>query len=604
MKLTLIRKLLIALIFGGVGALIVAYSGPVERLDGPLYDRVLAARAMIIEGAEPEVAVILLNKASLAHPDLKKLPRTLFAPIWARGAQALIDAKARTIAFDFVFSVFGNGLIPKHDNGFLKILKNNRERIVIGRLATILPARPYIAVLGSKKASQGMLNLIKDVDGVVRRIPPQFGDYPALSFTIANRLGSEVDLTPLRLAPHRPLESLPTYAYDALLTCAETDPEAVKSALAGKAVFIGTGLAEEDRWTSTARYMQPQIASQFEPLCEEVPAFVSDRGSGIPGVYIHAAATDQLLRGDRISTASQTELIAAGFAATFLGALTGMFLSPLLAALVIVLGLAGMFGMETLALIGSLWLPLAVPMLTLGLAALLSYGVRFFTEERRRRRIQQAFGRYLAPTLVDELSADPGALHLGGEERDVTIMFADLSGFTALSDKVSASELMATTNAYLAEIVDIVDASGGYVDKFIGDAVMAIWGAPVAHEDHPKRAVEAALEIVRRVDEMKAQADAAGKPGFAIKIGLNTGMAVVGNVGSDKRYNYTAVGRAVNLAARLEGLPPDYGVSIVMGPDTAGRLKGVIELREVGAADLKGIKGPVPLFTPEGLLQP
>src|SRR5262249_45233570 len=153
--------------------------------------------------------------------------------------------------------------------------------------------------------------------------------------------------------------------------------------------------------------------------------------------------------------------------------------------------------------------------------------------------------------------------------RDVTIMFADLSGFTALSGKVGPSELMAVTNAYLAIIVDAVEATGGDVDKFICDAVMGVLGAPAPPPHHAAAAATAALAAVAAVQHAKDEADADGRPGYSVKIGLNSGRAVVGNVGAEDRFNYTAVGETVNIAARLESVPGDYGCRIVVGPATA-----------------------------------
>src|SRR5262249_10597872 len=158
-------------------------------------------------------------------------------------------------------------------------------------------------------------------------------------------------------------------------------------------------------------------------------------------------------------------------------------------------------------------------------ALVVAYIVRFLVEERRRRRVQNAFGHYIAPAIVDQLVDSEAPLRLGGEEREVTIMFADLSGFPALSGQVGSAELMAVTNSYLAIIVEAVEASGGYVDKFIGDAVMGVWGAPAANPDHAAAAAHAALAAVRGVMHAKAEADAEGRPGYAVKIGLNSGRA-------------------------------------------------------------------------------
>jgi class 3 adenylate cyclase len=278
------------------------------------------------------------------------------------------------------------------------------------------------------------------------------------------------------------------------------------------------------------------------------------------------------------------------------GALFGFWLPP-------VLGAPAVFGLVACCLAGAvlllgsgLWLPAVLPALAAVAAMVVAYIMRFVIEDRRRRRVQNAFGHYLAPTIVDQLTESDTPLRLGGEERDITVMFADLSGFTALSGKVGPSELMAVTNSYLGILVNAVESTGGYVDKFIGDAVMGIWGAPAPERDHAARAARAALMAVADVSRAKADADAEGRPGYLVKIGLNSGRAVVGNVGAEQRYNYTAVGETVNIAARLESVPGDYACRIVVGPATAAAIKDRFVLNELDWVKVKGKEEPLAVY--------
>jgi adenylate cyclase len=175
-------------------------------------------------------------------------------------------------------------------------------------------------------------------------------------------------------------------------------------------------------------------------------------------------------------------------------------------------------------------------------------------------------------------------------------MFADLSGFTALSGKLRPAELMAVTNTYLQLMVEAVESTGGYVNSFIGDAVMGIWGAPVADPDHAASAARTALKVVEKVMQAKADADARGMPGYTVKIGLNSGPVVVGNVGAPKRYNYTAVGEAVNIAARLESVPVDYGCRIVVGPAAAAAIGDCFVLCELDWVRVKGKEEAIAVY--------
>jgi adenylate cyclase len=177
-------------------------------------------------------------------------------------------------------------------------------------------------------------------------------------------------------------------------------------------------------------------------------------------------------------------------------------------------------------------------------------------------------------------------------------MFADLSGFTALSEKVSPAELMAVTNRYLGYITETVRATGGSIDKYIGDAVMAIWGAPIGDPNHAVNAVRTARAAVAKVQAEHDAARARGEVGYTVKIGINSGTAIVGNVGGEKNFNYTAVGETVNIAARLESLPKEYGCAIVIGENTASRVGEAFLLVELDWIRVKGKEKAIAVFTP------
>ena len=177
-------------------------------------------------------------------------------------------------------------------------------------------------------------------------------------------------------------------------------------------------------------------------------------------------------------------------------------------------------------------------------------------------------------------------------------MFADLSGFTALSGKVEPEVLTHLVNQYLGFIVEQVDATRGYVDKFIGDAVLALWGAPAPDPGHAVNGIRGALAAVARIRQERDAAIARGETGFSVKIGLNSGLAVVGNVGTVKRYNYTAIGETVNVASRLESVPSLFGCQVVIGPLTAELAKDEFLLRELDRITVKGGQAPIAVFEP------
>lgn len=204
-------------------------------------------------------------------------------------------------------------------------------------------------------------------------------------------------------------------------------------------------------------------------------------------------------------------------------------------------------------------LPFTAPILAFLLSFISCVVKNYFTEGRQRIYLKHAFGQYLSPTVIDNLIEHPEALKLGGEKREISVYFSDVQGFTSISENLSPEELTDLLNKYLSAMTDIILAHGGTIDKYEGDAIIAFWNAPTFQEDHAKRALEAALECQQKLKEMQAElVPKAGKPVLQ-RIGLNTGYAVVGNMGSSKRFDYTMLGDTVNLASRLEGINKQFG---------------------------------------------
>lgn len=217
-------------------------------------------------------------------------------------------------------------------------------------------------------------------------------------------------------------------------------------------------------------------------------------------------------------------------------------------------------------------LPVASVNLALGVSYLGTLGLRLTGEERERTRLRQMFGRYVSDEVVEKLLAIGHKPNLGGESLQVTILFSDIRNFTTISEKLDAQEVVQMLNAYLSRVYEPILKQGGTVDKFVGDAVMAVFGSPVPYEDHALRALHAALGMMETAREFRfwVHEHFAGEdlPEFAIGIGLHTGEAVIGSVGSPKRMEFTAIGDTVNLASRIEGLSKELGWSIVASSAT------------------------------------
>jgi adenylate cyclase len=228
---------------------------------------------------------------------------------------------------------------------------------------------------------------------------------------------------------------------------------------------------------------------------------------------------------------------------------------------------------------------------------------RFFTEERAKRKARETFSRFLAPAMVEQVLAREGPLELGGEKRDLTVLFCDIRGFTTLSERLDPKVLLEVLNEYLTPMTDIiVSEHKGTLDKYIGDAIMAFWGAPQDLPDHPFEACRAALAMLRKLEDLRRRWSEAGLPDIDVGIGINTGPMSVGFVGSqDRFYNYTVLGDAVNLASRLEGANKEYGTRILLSQATLERVKGRVVAREVDSVRVRGKREPVVVHELVGL---
>ena len=212
--------------------------------------------------------------------------------------------------------------------------------------------------------------------------------------------------------------------------------------------------------------------------------------------------------------------------------------------------------------------------------------------DRERQYVRRAFSQYLAPAMVERLAQDPDALTLGGETREITILFSDIRGFTSLSEKMDPQEITSLLNRFLTPMTDVLLQSGATIDKYIGDAIMCFWNAPLATPDHPRRSCLAALSMLKALDELNRN------EGKAIKIGvgLNTGACCVGNLGSEQRFSYSAIGDPVNVASRVEGLTKQYGLAILITENTVHHASG-LALLEVDRVRVIGRAEPIAIFT-------
>lgn len=390
--------------------------------------------------------------------------------------------------------------------------------------------------------------------------------------------------------------------------------------------FPGPALLPDGR-TTTYRthsfydlfYSEQQILAGEPPLVDpaslrDALVFVGSTAAGLndvftvpfgsagvmPGAQVHASVADNILSDRFIHPLGTSWTVAitvgVGVAVGLAAVLTNAWWTATLAG-----ALAAFIGWLGIFLFGDgLWLELTMPTLTIAVATFNGVAYQYFVEGREKRKVKRLFSRYVAPDVFAQLLAHPDSARLGGQRREMSVLFSDIRGFTTVSERGEPEEIVAQLNEYFSRMVEVLFAHHGTLDKFVGDMVMALFGAPVEDLDHADHAVTAALDMVSALEELNVQWAAAGRPELDIGIGVNTGEMVVGNIGSSSIMSYTVIGDQVNLGARLESLNKEYGTRIIISGSTRGRLKGRYDVRPLGDVVVKGKTRAVTIFEVRG----
>lgn len=319
----------------------------------------------------------------------------------------------------------------------------------------------------------------------------------------------------------------------------------------------------------------------------------------MPGVEVQATAVDDLLSGRALTRTSRTFdlVVTAG-----LGMLVALLFASrrvppaaqVAGALVVA---AGWLVGSQLAFSRALtWVPAVAPLLAVLASAVAGLVLSYTAEARQRRELKKAFGHYVGEEVLDELLASPGALSLGGERRRLSVLFSDIRDFTTFSESLPPDRLVSVLNTYLSPMTRAVLDRGGMLDKYIGDAVMAVFGAPLKRDTHAEQALACALDMHAALEALNQGPLKALGLEFAIGVGVNTGDMVVGNMGAETRFDYTVAGDAVNLASRLEGLTKRYGVFCLVGPGTRADAPAAFRFRALDLVQVKGKHEAIEVF--------
>ncbi len=316
----------------------------------------------------------------------------------------------------------------------------------------------------------------------------------------------------------------------------------------------------------------------------------------MPGMQIHASVVDSILSRSFLRPAQPFWTVLLLLVTVVVMGMLGVYLEfwwALAAAAVIGFADAGL----VLALFRrGIWLPVVPAMGGLVLAQFSSVAYKFFVEDKAKRQVKSLFSRYVSPAVVKELIEDPTKARLGGQRREMTVLFSDIRGFTTFSEAGKPEDVIRQLNEYFSRMVELLFEHHGTLDKFVGDMIMGIFNAPVLDPDHPDHAVQMGLAMLRELKVLNARWTSEGRPNFDIGIGINTGDMIVGNVGSERTLSYTVIGDNVNLGSRLESLNKQYESHIIISEFTRNKLKGSYFIRPLGIAKVKGKTRGVEIF--------
>lgn len=319
-------------------------------------------------------------------------------------------------------------------------------------------------------------------------------------------------------------------------------------------------------------------------------------GVRMPGVEIHANNIQTVITQDFLRDQSKTSLWLTILGFIILNIAILSFLKVRYAIPLAVLEIFGMMVAGVVAYEFRILVNVVHPILTILLSFTGTFLVRFITEQTQRQFIEGAFGHYVNKDVVKQIKKDPNMMKLGGEKRKITVFFSDIAGFTSFSEKLEPEALVKFLNEYLGEMTEIIIRNKGTLDKYEGDAIMCFWNAPVPLPDHELSACTAALENQKRLTELRDKWAKLNLPELKVRIGLNSGEAVVGNMGSENRFDYTAMGDNVNLASRLESINKQYGTSIMISESTYLAVKDKVVCREIDLIRVKGKMEPIRIY--------
>lgn len=633
----IVAAILIALLAGAVFT-----SPPLQTLQGLSLDILTALRGKIIgdhrDPATSPVVVVAIDGETYDTPPFKGSPTQTWTREIGRVLGSITEGGAKVIGFDVIFPSsieqseipFGDAPLGTRMKGFdrdyliaLRQLSDSGKLVLGEILSNDHPDRPYRAQQLAVKNNVRALNVHTDPDDVIRRMPLSFSindkPVPAMAVELAARaLGTKPEIAPsgttelsgyaipsavpntLTLNFRGLAGDVPAYSFADLRACVEKgDRDFFRRAFEGKIVLLGTILNFEDRKLTSMRLSGGYDGSPGARCALPAPASTAQKTrSDVAGVFVHAAAVRNLIEQDAVTELGFPMRTILTIALAAIIACAACMLAPA-GAVIAWFALTAVYAAAAVgAFVQALALPLTEPALASLAALAMMIGYRFVLADRDERFLRKSFSLYLAPEVIETMVASGKMPALGGEMRNVTMFFSDLSGFSSIAETMMPGELVTLMNEYLSAMTDIIEGHGGYVDKYIGDSIVAMFGAPADDPAHARNAVRAALKCHEKLAELNAGHPAFAGHGLSHRIGLNSGEAVVGNIGSRRRFNYTVMSDTVNVASRLEGANKFYGTAIMASEATVAQTGDTFAWRELDAIRVMGRGEAIRVFEP------
>lgn len=633
MKTNTRYKILSALVIWVVTSVLVGV-GVQRYWLGEIEDRTWDWRVRSVAKAsdhDPKIVLVMIDQTSLEHFAREEKifwpwPRSLYNPLLF----FLKKAGAKAVAFDMLFTesstyvaddkefadavsgslpvvsavAFRTTGEPVRDAGYMKLYSRQEQSaekiapyILPGTSSEFVSAALPIDELLQSSAAFGNVSSQADDDQIFRRVHPAgyLRATPVLSlpFAMHSLLNSseglrsylsEVSLPDgaLLLRFHGPAGTYKTFSFHAI-TSSWVAMEAGESPAVPLEEF-------KDAYVLVGANAPGLLDLRSVPF-----------PGNYPGVEYHATALDNLMHRAFFRDVPQYIVTAISVVALALVIASGLFLPVWNVAVAIgevLLWIGACVGAAHLGW----WMTMVIPFIGMGVAVLATAVVQYQVEGRRHRFIRNAFQYYISSEVIEKLVSDPSTLRLGGERRELTIFFSDIQGFTGISERLPADRLVQFLNRFLSEMSSIVLEYGGTLDKYQGDAVIAFWNAPVEVADHQRQAIGAALRCQERLRELAPEFEREFGIQVRMRIGIHTGVVSVGNFGSSKRFNYTMIGDAANVASRLEGVNKVFGTTIIASDVTREPISGDFKWRKLGSVRVVGRKEPIVVYHPVGIV--